>query len=184
MLTRKRCRCRCPRASAPAAAPQTTNILLTGLAAKCTQDFAPYQPAAGGNPEIKASAKCCTTDITLAEYKTLCGKMDAANTLATTAKSYVEDGTPFFRTDLYSSCGTLVTHAESIELIRSLRAKFTPEAKAFDPLVRTPRVVLCLFEQKTRLASLPSLPRLFVYFELLLFLTHVSRSRSKTRGCV
>ena len=48
---------------------------------------------------------------------------------ATTVAQYL-DGTPNFRTDLYSTCGTLVTHAESIELIDSMGLKFTPELKA------------------------------------------------------
>ncbi len=43
----------------------------------------------------------------------LCGKMDAANPMATTVAQYM-GGTPTFRTDLYATCGTLMTHAESI----------------------------------------------------------------------
>lgn len=54
----------------------TTNILaIPELAAKCTQPFTPADPSKG----IKASAKCCTSDLTLAEFKQLKGKMDAAN---------------------------------------------------------------------------------------------------------
>jgi glycerophosphoryl diester phosphodiesterase len=103
----------------------TTNILaVPELAAKCTQPFTPADPVTGA----PASAMCCTSDITLAEFRTLCGKMDAANPRATNVSDYL-DGTPSFRTDLYSSCGTLVTHAESIELISKLGAKFTPELK-------------------------------------------------------
>lgn len=103
----------------------TTNILaVPELAAKCTQPFTPADPVTGA----PASAMCCTSDITLAEFKTLCGKMDAANPRATTVVEYL-DGTPNFRTDLYSSCGTLVTHAESIDLISRLGSKFTPELK-------------------------------------------------------
>src|SRR5258707_8065187 len=46
----------------------TTNILsVPALAAKCSQPFTPADPATGK----KASAKCCTSDITLAEFKTL-----------------------------------------------------------------------------------------------------------------
>lgn len=102
----------------------TTNILaVPALAAKCTQ---PFVPASGGSP---ASAKCCASDITLAEFRTLCGKMDAFNPAATTVAEYM-DATPGFRTDLYSTCGTLMTHAESIELIANLGSKFTPELKA------------------------------------------------------
>jgi glycerophosphoryl diester phosphodiesterase len=76
-----------------------------------------------------ASALCCTSDITLAEYKSLCGKMDAFNAKAATLQQYM-NATPSFRTDLYATCGTLLTHAESIELISDLGAKFTPELKA------------------------------------------------------
>jgi glycerophosphoryl diester phosphodiesterase len=39
------------------------------------------------------------------------------------------DGTAPWRTDLYAP-GTLMTHAESIELLKSLGARFTPELKA------------------------------------------------------
>ncbi len=104
----------------------TTNILaIPELAAKCTEPFSPADPATG----TQASAKCCTSDITLEEFRTLCGKMDGANPKATTVEQYL-DGTANFRTDLYSACGTLVTHAESIALIDSLGANFTPELKA------------------------------------------------------
>jgi glycerophosphoryl diester phosphodiesterase len=104
----------------------TTNILsVPALANKCTQPFSPADPATGR----KASAKCCTSDITLAEFRTLTAKMDAANTSATTVADY-QNGTPRWRTDLYASSGTLMTHAESIALIKSLGAKFTPELKA------------------------------------------------------
>ena len=51
----------------------TTNILsVPALAAKCTKPFVPADPATGR----KASAKCCTSDITLAEFRTLTAKMD------------------------------------------------------------------------------------------------------------
>jgi glycerophosphoryl diester phosphodiesterase len=103
----------------------TTNILDTPLAAKCSKPFVPANLTTG----TPASATCCTSDITLAEFKTLCGKMDASNPRATTAKEYL-GGTPDFRTDLYATCGTLLTHGESIDLIDSMGRKFTPELKA------------------------------------------------------
>ena len=110
----------------------TTNILSKPeLAAKCSQPFSPADPATGK----KASAKCCTSDITLAEFKTLTAKMDAFNPDAQTVAEY-QNGTPRWRTDLYGATGTLVTHAESIVLIKSLSAKFTPELKA--PEVKMP----------------------------------------------
>src|SRR5262245_13234565 len=108
----------------------TTNILaIPDLAAKCTQPFA---PATGGT---KASAKCCTSDLTLAEFKRLRGKMDAFNAEATSAADYMK-GTANWRTDLYAGTGTLLTHAESIQLFKSLGAKFTPELK--EPDVKMP----------------------------------------------
>jgi glycerophosphoryl diester phosphodiesterase len=104
----------------------TTNVLaIPELAAKCTQQFTPADPVAG----TPASATRCTSDFTLAEFKSLCGKMDAFNPNATTVEQYM-NATPSFRTDLYSTCGTVLSHAESIQLIRSQGAKFTPELKA------------------------------------------------------
>lgn len=110
----------------------TTNILaIPELAAKCTEPFTPYDPATGK----AASAKCCTSDLTLGEFKSLCGKMDAFNPKATTPAEYM-GGTAPWRTDLYSTCGTLLTHKESIDLIDSLGLKFTPELKT--PVVPMP----------------------------------------------
>ena len=103
----------------------TTNILaVPDLAAKCSEPFSPFDPVTGK----PASAKCCTSDITVAELKRLCGKMDASNPKATTVAEYL-GGTASYRTDLYATCGTLLTHAESIDLFSSLGAKFTPELK-------------------------------------------------------
>ncbi|WP_270728596.1 glycerophosphodiester phosphodiesterase family protein [Shimia sp. Alg240-R146] len=101
----------------------TTDILATDLAEKCTTGFS----AATG--DAKASAECRTSDITLAEYRTLNGKMDAANSAATTVAEYL-DGTAGWRTDLYATKGTIMTHAESIALFKDLGAKFTPELKS------------------------------------------------------
>lgn len=101
----------------------TTNILASDLAAKCTKPFTP------ANGEAGASAECRTSDITLAEFKTLKAKMDAANKAATTPAEYL-NGTANWRTDLYAGeADTLLTHAESIQLFKSLGAKFTPELK-------------------------------------------------------
>ena len=104
----------------------TTNILsMPALAAKCTMPFVQADPATGR----KASAKCCTSDITLAEFRTLTAKMDGFNPNATNVADY-QNGTPRWRTDLYSHTGTLMTHDESIALIKGFGAKFTPELKA------------------------------------------------------
>lgn len=109
----------------------TTNILVTPLAAKCTQPFVPAVLDATGKVLTPAKAECRTSDITLAEFKTLRGKMDASNNAARTPAEYL-GGTASFRTDLYAgpSSGTLMTHAESIELFKRLGVKMTPELKS------------------------------------------------------
>ncbi len=76
-----------------------------------------------------ADIKCCASDLTLHEFKSLCGKMDASNPNATTVEEYL-GGTSNWRTDLYSTCGTLLSHTESIELFENLGAKMTPELKS------------------------------------------------------
>jgi glycerophosphoryl diester phosphodiesterase len=104
----------------------TTNILtIPALAAKCSQPFSPADPATGK----KASAKCCTSDITLAEFKQLTAKMDGFNADAKTAEEY-QNGTPRWRIDLYANSGTVMTLEESIALVKGFGAKFTPELKA------------------------------------------------------
>jgi len=102
----------------------TTNILNSDLAPKCTAGFSPAQDGK------EATAECRASDVTLSEFRTLTGKMDAANKQATNIEDYM-NGTANWRTDLYANqSGTLMTHAESIELFKSLGAKFTPELKA------------------------------------------------------
>ena len=109
----------------------TTNILATPLASKCTQPFVAATFDANGNLLTPASAECRTSDITLAEFKTLRGKMDAFNPRARTVAEFL-GGTANWRTDLYSgpTSGTLMTHKESIELFKRLGVKMTPELKS------------------------------------------------------
>ena len=104
----------------------TTNILLTPLASQCTKPFIPFDP----NTNTPATAECRSSDITLAEFKTLRGKMDGFNPKARTAQEFVA-GTPAWRTDLYSgpTSGTLLSHKESIALFKRLGVKMTPELK-------------------------------------------------------
>ena len=107
----------------------TTNILLIPeLAAKCSQPFSPAEFNAAGVRTKAASALCCTSDLTVEEYKRLKGKMDASNPNARTPQEY-QGGTASWRTDLYATGGTLLTHKESIELIKELGGKYTPELK-------------------------------------------------------
>jgi glycerophosphoryl diester phosphodiesterase len=107
----------------------TTNILATELAEKCSEPFTPAEFDENGNLVTPATAKCCASDLTLAEFKSLKGKMDARDSRATTVEEYL-GGTADFRTDLYATGGTLLSHAESIKLFDALGAKFTPELKA------------------------------------------------------
>lgn len=109
----------------------TTNILMIPeLAAKCSKPFVPatFDPKSGALLK-KASAKCCTTDIILKEFKTLCGKMDAFNPNAKTPQEFLA-GTAPWRTDLYATCGTVLTHKESIQLFKELDVAFIPELKS------------------------------------------------------
>lgn len=104
----------------------TTDILARPeLAAKCSEGFTPADPATGR----KARAKCCTSDLTLAEFRSLKPKMDAANPNATTVADYI-NATPRWRTDLYVDRATLMSHKDYIALVKSLGLKFTPELKA------------------------------------------------------
>ncbi|MFO1103101.1 MAG: glycerophosphodiester phosphodiesterase family protein [Methylocystis sp.] len=103
----------------------TTNILLTPLASKCIK---PFVPAAGAVP---ASAECRTSELTLGEFKTLRGKMDAFNPAAKTPQEF-QGGTPSWRTELYTGRGTLVTMRESIRLNKRNGVKHTPELKEGD----------------------------------------------------
>ncbi|WP_404340714.1 glycerophosphodiester phosphodiesterase family protein [Pseudoalteromonas mariniglutinosa] len=104
----------------------TTNILaIPELAAKCSEPFSPADLAKG----IPASAKCCTSDISQAEFLTLKAKMDGANNKATNITQYMQ-GTPPWRTDLYAEYGTVMTHKQSIALFKQLGVKMTPELKS------------------------------------------------------
>lgn len=108
----------------------TTNIVtIPELNKKCTKPFA---PAKDGKD---ASAKCCTSDITLKEFKTLCSKMDAFNASATTPEDFL-GGIPDWRTELYATCGEVLSHQEHIELTDALGLLFTPELKT--PEVKMP----------------------------------------------
>lgn len=111
---------------------ETTDILLRPeLAARCSETFTPAD-AASGKP---ASASCCTSDITLVEFRSLCGKMEGVNPAALSAAEYVA-GTPAWRTDLYAQCGTLMSHQDSINLFASHQLKMIPELK--EPEVAMP----------------------------------------------
>ena len=104
----------------------TTDIVARDdLRQKCS---VPPRFAANGELTNAADVTCCTADLTLAEFRSLCGTMEGANPKARSVAEYL-NATPGFRTDLYNTCGTLISHAESIALFAGLGVKFTPELK-------------------------------------------------------
>jgi glycerophosphoryl diester phosphodiesterase len=101
----------------------TTNILaVPELAEKCTvaPDYSSETPF--------TDVECRTSDLTLAEFLSLKGKMDAGNKEAKTLQEYMAS-TADFRTDLYAGNGTLMSHRQSIALFKELGVKMTPELK-------------------------------------------------------
>lgn len=113
----------------------TTDILLRpALAKKCT---VPFTPANATSP---ANALCCTSDITTAEYSTLCGKQDGFNASAKNVQDY-QHGTPDWRTELYDTCGKLLTLDQYIDFVETVpgpQRNFTPELKTPPPQVPMP----------------------------------------------
>jgi glycerophosphoryl diester phosphodiesterase len=98
----------------------TTNIVTTELNDKCTVPWS--------GPGQHPAPKCCTSDLTLSEFKTLKAKMDASNPAATTPQGYL-GGTAGWRTDLYTARANVLTFRESIELNQKMGVKHTPELK-------------------------------------------------------
>lgn len=108
----------------------TTNIIeIPELNAKCT---VPFTPAQNGKD---ATAKCCTSDITLDEFRTLCATMEGFNATATTPEDFI-DAPPSWRTDLYSTCAQVLSLQDHIALTSSLGLQHTPELKT--PEVKMP----------------------------------------------
>src|SRR5262245_56187735 len=118
----------------------TTNILADPLAANCRVPFTPaeFDPVTGARTKA-ATALCCTSDLTLEQFKSLKGKMDSSDPNATTVEAFMQ-GNPSFRTELYATGGTLLSHKESIALFDSLDTKFTPELKGVDRVGGVPIV--------------------------------------------
>lgn len=103
----------------------TTNIVATDLNDKCSVPWT--GPADEGHPP----PKCCTSDLSIGEFKSLEAKMDARNPNATTPEGYL-GGTAGWRTDLYTGRAGVLTFRESIELNRKLGVGHTPELKGGD----------------------------------------------------
>ncbi len=103
----------------------TTNILMTDLAATCREPFTPADP----ETERPAGARCCTSEITLAEFRTLCGRMDVVDPAATSVAAYLA-ARPEAGSAGADGCGTLMSHDDSIALFDALGVAMTPELKA------------------------------------------------------
>jgi glycerophosphoryl diester phosphodiesterase len=110
----------------------TTNIVATELNNKCT---VPWTGPAGAAP----SPKCCTSDLTLAEFKSLKPKMDASVPAATTPQGYL-GGTANWRTDVYTGHAQVMSFKESIALNETLGVKHTPELKSAENQDRVNRI--------------------------------------------
>lgn len=110
----------------------TTNILVTPLASTCVKPFTPAVIDSNGKVITPASAECRVSALTLDEFKSLKGKMDAFNPAARTVAEFL-GGTASWRTDLYTGRGTLMSFRDSIELNQRLGLKHTPELKGGDP---------------------------------------------------
>jgi glycerophosphoryl diester phosphodiesterase len=108
----------------------TTDILLTPLARTCIRPFEPARLDANGAVRRAASAECRASELTLAEFKTLRGKIDAFDPAAQTVEEFVAPRRAA-RPDLAEPLerGTLLTHAESIALFKRLGVRMTPELK-------------------------------------------------------
>jgi glycerophosphoryl diester phosphodiesterase len=113
----------------------TTNILLTPFAARCAQPFRPAQFDAQGALLAPAAAECRTSDLTLAEFRTLRGKRDGFDPRARTVEEYVWGGKAAFDA-LGPSTGTLMSHLDSIALLQQLGVQMVPELK--QPVVMMP----------------------------------------------
>jgi glycerophosphoryl diester phosphodiesterase len=115
----------------------STDILLTPLASRC---FVPFRPATideHGKLLEPAIAECRTSDITLAEFRTLQGKRDQFDPHAKTVAEYVRGAdTTQGHDHSYPTRGTLMTHAESIALFKKLGVGMAPELKS--PVVTMP----------------------------------------------
>jgi glycerophosphoryl diester phosphodiesterase len=108
----------------------TTDILLTPLASTCIEPFRPARLDANGRVRRAASAECRTSELTLAQFKSLRGKIDAFDPAAQTVEQFVAPQRQP-RPDLGAGLehGSLLTHAESIALFKRLGVRMIPELK-------------------------------------------------------
>jgi glycerophosphoryl diester phosphodiesterase len=96
------------------------NIVATPLNDKCTV------PWTGASQ--KPAPLCCTSDLTVAEYKCLTAKMNASDPSAATPEGYL-GAAAAWGTDVHVGRASVLTLKESIELNRALGVRHAPELK-------------------------------------------------------
>ena len=101
---------------------RTTNILKTPLAEQCSQPFTP------ATTTQSATAQCCASDITVNQFKSLCGRQDRVNPNADSVDNYLRAPPPRMG-NAAQSCGRLLTLDESISLFETFGVEHIPELK-------------------------------------------------------
>jgi glycerophosphoryl diester phosphodiesterase len=114
----------------------TTDIVAVPmLNKKCTVPFRPAGFDKDTGEWREATAKCCTSDVDLAEFKSLCARIDGYNASATTPRDFLRTGEEYtqgtlgWRAQPYAKCGTPMSLAEHIVLVRDLCLGHSPELK-------------------------------------------------------
>lgn len=100
----------------------TTNILETELVSECQ-----IPPDLSSDTPF-ANVQCCTSDISLAQFKTLKGKRDGGSANASSVEEYLA-ATPGWIPNADSNYGELLSHRDAIELFDSLGVSMVPELK-------------------------------------------------------
>ncbi len=101
----------------------STNILETPLVEKCSV------PPDMNSRTPFSDVKCCTSDISLSEFRSLQGRFDKVNKKAKTLAEYLKLPDEL-RARAAVTVGTLMSHADSIELFSANNVKMIPELKA------------------------------------------------------
>jgi len=102
----------------------TTNILATELADTCRvpPDYTADRPF--------ADVQCCTSELTLAEFRTLRAKRDGSDPDALDLRGFL-GGTPGWTFDESRDYATVMSFADSVALLGPTGVAMTPELKAF-----------------------------------------------------
>ncbi|MDG2411855.1 MAG: glycerophosphodiester phosphodiesterase family protein [Halioglobus sp.] len=102
----------------------TTNILETDLVGTCVQP--PGQQVSGADLD----AQCCTSDITLEEFKSLKGMMHTSSSNLRWADELIGMKSPLRDLLPRQAGGTLLSFSEALQLFRELDVGVAPELKS------------------------------------------------------